>query len=115
MFDRYDAWLLIGLFFWIGVCIIINALILRSRKVHRLEHRCKVLSRIAQNATVERDTVMARDEARRSHAAIARDAEIDRLNAVIAEKDDEIASLERKYDALVDLRAEICAKAGAKA
>lgn len=115
MFDRYDAWLLIGLFFWIGACIIINALILQSRKVQRLERRCKALTREARCAVVERDTVMARDEAKRSHAAIARDAEIDRLNAVIAEKDIEIASLERKYDALVDLRAEICAKAGAKA
>lgn len=122
MFDRFDTWLLIGLFLWLGVCIIINAAIRKSRKVRKLEHRCKVLSLAAKSASVERDTVLSRDTAWRSFVSVLKDAEIDRLNAIIAEKnaklqekDDEIALLERKYDALVDLRAEIYEKGGAKA
>ena len=122
MFDRFDTWLLIGLFLWLGACIIINAASRKSRKVRKLEHRCKVLSRVAKSASVERDTVLSRDTAWRSFVSVLKDAEIDRLNAIIAEKnaklqekDDEIALLERKYDALVDLRAEIYEKGGAKA
>lgn len=122
MFDRFDTWLLIGLFLWLGVCIIINAAIRKSRKVRKLEHRCKVLSREAKSASVERDTALSRDTAWRSFVSVLKDAEIDRLNTIITEKnaelqekDEEIASLERKYDALVGLRAEIYEKGGAKA
>lgn len=114
MFDRFDAWLLVGLFFWLGACIVINAMILKSRRVRKLERRCKALSREAESAYAERDTVMARDEAKRSHAAIARDAEIDRLQAVVAEKDAEIAAWERKYDMLLELRSQLSAKGGSK-
>ncbi len=73
-----SAWVLIGLFFWLGLCILANAVIQRNQKIERLrkllaEERAEHLL-----TKTELDTALQRDEAKRSHECLIRDQEIER-------------------------------------
>lgn len=93
---RAETWVLVGLLFWITLCCMAAAIgraralakeLARAQDAARAEHDRLILMR------AERDTVMARDEAKRSHACLLRDEEISRLES-------EIAGWQKKYRTL---------------
>lgn len=90
---RTDAWVLIGLFIWLGFCILANAVIQRSRKIDRLRRQLSEERAAHLLAKADLQTIKQRDEAKRSHECIIRDHEIDRLNQ-------EIGMWEQKYRTL---------------
>lgn len=90
---RPDTWILIGLFLWIGLCILANAIIQRGRRIERLR-RALADERAAHLQTIsELQTALKRDDAKRSHECMIRDTEIDRLNQ-------EIGMWQQKYKTL---------------
>lgn len=93
MFERFDAWLIIGLIAWAVFCGLDAWIVSLYRKLKEQKGEINRLHQALNEAKQENTWLLARAEAKSEHRVLIRDHKIDRLRE----------ELDRAYSKIKDL------------